>query len=92
MFLIYIDYINTRIRSNRGAGDTKIGRVIKTDQDARQLQEDLDRLYEWSVRWQVEINIKKSKFLSASRRSRHVDHTFNNTNLCRKKSEIDLGV
>ncbi len=39
------------------ADDTNLGKVIRTDQDVRELQGDLDRLYGWARKWQMEFNI-----------------------------------
>ncbi len=33
------------------ADDTKVGGVIRTEQDARELQGDLDKLYDWARKW-----------------------------------------
>ncbi len=41
------------------ADETKVGKVIRTDQDARELQGDRDRLYDWARKWQMEFNIGK---------------------------------
>ncbi len=41
------------------ADDTKVGKVIRTDKDARELQGDLDRLFDWARKWQMEFNIGK---------------------------------
>ncbi len=41
------------------ADETKVGKVIRTDQDARVLQGDRDRLYDWARKWQMEFNIGK---------------------------------
>ncbi len=49
--LLFILMIWTRALAVKLANlgdDTKVGRVIRTDQDARELQGDLDRLYEWA--------------------------------------------
>lgn len=50
LFLIYINDLDSSISSevSKFADDTKVGRVIRTHQDARKLQGDLDRLYEWA--------------------------------------------
>ncbi len=39
--------------------DTEVGRVIRTEQDANELQGDLDGLYDWARKWQMEFNIGK---------------------------------
>ena len=45
------------------ADDTKVGRVVENDNDREKLQEDLDKLLEWSEEWQMEFNAGKCKVL-----------------------------
>ena len=55
LFIIYINDLETGINSDisKFADDTKIGRPIKNLDDARMVQDDLNRLYEWSDKWQM---------------------------------------
>ncbi len=46
------------------ADDTKIGRVIRTNQDDNELQGDLDRLDDWVRKWQMEFNAGKCCVMS----------------------------
>ncbi len=52
-FVIYISNLDSGISGEVGKfkDDEKVGRVIKTAQDVRQLQGDLDRLYGWVRKW-----------------------------------------
>ena len=43
--------------------DPKIGRIIRSESDVKDLQGDLDRLNEWVVRWQMEFNIDKCRVM-----------------------------
>ena len=36
--------------------DTKIARIIETEEDARKLQEDVDRIYQWASTWEMAFN------------------------------------
>ena len=42
------------------ADDTKIGRPVKNLEDTRMLQGDVNRLYEWSEKWQMQFYVKCS--------------------------------
>ncbi len=56
------------------ADDAKIIRRIETEDDSRCLQDDLDRLSEWSNKWLLKFNPSKCKVMklgSGNRRSRH---------------------
>ncbi len=48
LFIIYINDLDSGISSevSKFADDTKVGKVIRTDKDARELQDHLDRLYD----------------------------------------------
>ena len=61
LFLIYINDLETGINSDisRFVDDTKIARPIKNIDDARMLQDDLNKLYEWLEKWQMQFNVNK---------------------------------
>ena len=61
MFLLYVNDMPIGINSymNMFADDAKIMRKVKTLEDCNKLQEDLDKIYDWSVKWQMEFNINK---------------------------------
>ena len=55
LFLIYINDLDDDITSKvlKFADDTKVFRKIKSDADQQQLQDDLNKLTEWSEKWEV---------------------------------------
>ena len=57
LFLIYINDLDEDITSKvlKFADDTKVFRKIKSDADRQQLQDDLNKLTEWSDKWQMQI-------------------------------------
>ena len=69
MFLLYINDISKHINSplRLFADDCLLYRVISCKDDASLLQEDLDRLYEWTKIWQLSFNIKKCVLLRCTR-------------------------
>ena len=46
------------------ADDSKIGRIIKSKSDVKELHGDLDWLNEWVVKWQMDFNIDKCKVIN----------------------------
>jgi hypothetical protein len=65
LFLVYIEDIDNGMlnRILKFADDTKvIGRVVN-DEDIMAMKEDLKKLYEWSVRWQMGFNADKCKVM-----------------------------
>ncbi len=79
LFVIYINDLDSGISSevSKFADDTKAGRVIKTDQDASQLQGDLDRLYGWAGKWQMEFNIVKCSIVRVGQNSSLYSYSLN---------------
>ena len=69
LFIIYINDLDSGISSevSKFADDTKVGKIIRTDQDARELQGDLDRFYDMARKWQMEFNIGKCSVLCVGR-------------------------
>ena len=50
------------------ADDTKLYLPIKNSTDSVKLQQDLDRVYEWSQKWQLNLNPSKSQVLVIANR------------------------
>ena len=94
LFIIYINDLETGISSDIGkfADDTKIGRPVKTLEDARILQGDLDRIYDWSEKWLMKFNVSKCSIMSIGRGNGPMNYTLNNIILERSYSVRDLGV
>jgi len=61
LFLIYINDLDDDITSKvlKFADDTKVFRKIKCDADRQHLQDDLNKLIEWSEKWQMLFNFGK---------------------------------
>jgi len=70
LFLIYINDLDVGLSCNikKFADDTKIYGQVNNEADCRKLQDDLDRLISWSVRWGMEFNVEKCKYLRISKR------------------------
>ena len=69
MFLIYINDIGDGVKSQIRlfADDSLLYGVVNGDEDAKALQEDLDRLVKWSDKWQMTFNINKCRTLRVRR-------------------------
>ena len=65
LFIIYINDIDVGLNNiiSKFADDTKIGNAIITEEDRLKLQEDLDKIAEWSKTWQMPFNINKCQML-----------------------------
>lgn len=69
LFVIYVNDLPERIRTNifMFADDTKIFNTIKTQADNQDLQDDLNILEEWCLKWQLRLHPEKCKLLHVGR-------------------------
>jgi hypothetical protein len=83
------------------ADDSKLIAVIKTDEDRLKLQEDLDKVCDWSAKWKIGFNVAKCKVMHFKSKLRKTqphtrDYTMNingqRVPLSTTQSERDLGI
>ena len=69
MFLAYINDINENITSSIRlfADDCVIYKTVTSVQEAEQLQDDLQKIYEWTNKWQMKLNVDKCAVLRCTR-------------------------
>ena len=94
LFLIYINDLLDHITSPclLYADDVKIWRVLNDEDDPDALQEDLDRLINWSETWQLPINRSKSTYIHIGNELRTNAYHMKGVLLNVTKQEKDLGV
>jgi len=70
LFLLYVNDITDNISSEIRlfADDCILYRQIRMPGDCPSLQQDITRLYNWSLTWQMVFNTKKCHILSVSRK------------------------
>ena len=97
LFLLYVNELPTWIRSSIAmfADDTKIWRKISKVENARLLQDDLDKIRTWTKTSLMDFNVDKCKVM-------HVNHSLGtsytlerdgkNCRLLEVREERDLGV
>ncbi|XP_060066130.1 uncharacterized protein LOC132546435 [Ylistrum balloti] len=79
------------------ADDTKIYREIKSDEDRKAMQQDLDKLQEWSNKWLLKFHPLKCKVLTIKQKRKetwtyHMAGAEDNVALENITSEKDIGV
>ena len=74
------------------ADDTKVFRKIKSDADRQHLQDDLNKLIEWSEKWQMLFNFGKCKCLHTGHGNENAQYTMGGTVLNTTVKEKDLGL
>ena len=94
VFLIYINDLDDDITSKvlKFADDTKVFRKIKSDADRQHLQDDLNKLIEWSEKWQMLFNFGKCKCLHTGHGNEDAQYTMGGTVLNSTLKEKDLGL
>ena len=94
LFLVYVNDLLDGLDSHGKlfADDVKVFRRVRNIQDRNNLQDDLDKLDEWSRRWKLKFNREKCKVMHIGRRNPCYDYTMNNTILSTTSLEKDLGI
>ena len=72
MFQIYINDMREVLKSyiNLFADGAKLMKVIHCPDDCMELERDLDKMYEWCVKWKLEFNAKKCHVLEMGKSKR----------------------
>lgn len=94
LFIIYINDIDEGIVSRLSifADDTKLGSDVSTPEKVEQLQIDLEKLGEWSDKWQMPFNAAKCKVMHIGYRNPQSEYFLQGKALESTDSEKDLGV
>ena len=78
------------------ADDTKVFAKVSTDEERQSLQDDLDKLMQWSSTWQLEFNISKCKVMHLGNENHNFSYNMGSspplTQLESTLVEKDLGV
>ena len=94
LFIIFINDLPDEIKTyiKIFADDTKIFNAIKTSQDSNILQEDIDNLALWTIKWQLPLNMDKSKVIHYGRNNTEKDYHITDIGITKDEVEKDLGV
>ena len=96
MFQIYINDMNEGLESyiNMFADDAKLLKVIKSQKDCQDLQKDIDKIHEWSLKWKLEFNAKKCHVMEIGKSKRRPiwEYKMGDKVITKSKEEKDLGV
>lgn len=98
LFLLFVNDLPEDIKCSikMFADDTKMWSVLRSEEDSRMLQEDLDRLTEWSENWQLLFNTEKCKIMHMGHKQKTEyymqDAAGNKKKLLETTKERDLGI
>ena len=92
--MIYINDIDDNTTSGviKFADDTKVYGMSATEEEVKGLQMDLDKMFDWSVDWQMLFNVGKCKVIHAGYNNRGHVYKMNGRELESIEEEKDLGV
>ena len=94
LFILFVNDLDEVVSSSisKFADDTKVYSSVSTHQDSISLQNDLDKLVEWSNTWQMKFNASKCKVIHFGSGNRRHDYNISDTLLEKVDGEKDLGV
>ena len=99
LFVIFVNDLPDCVKCSTKifADDTKLWKEIKGISDCEELQQDLVRIYQWTKKWLLSLNIDKCKCVSMvnfSKIDKKIDfiYSLGNINLESASQEKDLGI
>ncbi len=95
LFVIFINDLPEELqtRTYLFADDTKVYNVIRGEEDQTKLQQDLNKLEEWSDRWLLRFHPDKCKHMHVGKQTETIHkYSLNNKELETIEEEKDIGV
>ena len=96
MFQLYVNDITEELNSyiNLFADDAKVMKIIKDENDCKELQTDIDKIHAWSQRWKLEFNAKKCHVLEIGKSKNRPswNYKLGEETIRKSNEEKDLGV
>ena len=94
LFLVYINDIDIGLitKLSKFADDSKLCKNVCLDSDRDALQQDLNRLYEWSQQWQMQFNVDKCSIIHLGHKNKQYNYNLGDSELKKSVKERDLGV
>ena len=94
LFIIFINDIDTGILStlSKFADDCKITKKVSTDEEANEVQTDLNTLDKWSNTWQMIFHPDKCKVMHLGHNNKKKNYYINGTEIKKVQEEKDLGI
>ena len=96
LFTIFVNDIPHIVRSDvyLFADDIKLSRTIKSSDDIQTLQDDIDKLFEWSITWNLNFSKAKCCYIQVGPPSRSCRHSYmlNSITITSTDKQKDLGI
>lgn len=94
LFTIFINDMPDVVKSfmKLFADDAKLFRAIESMEDIEMIQDDINKLSDWSFKWQLPLNIIKCKAIHYGKKNPNSSYSMNNSALNTDTTEKDVGV
>ena len=94
LFVIFINDLPDCVSSDAYffEDDTKIFRIITKQEYKEELQQDLQKLDEWNMKWLLKFHPSKCKYMMIGKTDTHFSYTLQGQQLQKVQEEEDLGV
>lgn len=94
LFLVYVNDIDEGLSCiiSKFADDTKIANTVLSNEQAEEMQINLNTLSNWAKTWQMSFNTDKCKVLHVGYRNEKKKYSLNGSQLKSTDEENDLGV
>ena len=94
LFIIFINDIDKGIVSMllKFADDTKLVGIVSSEDEIEKLRTDLNRLYSWSIDWQMLFNMDKCKVVHFGYKNSTTDYFIGDVSIKSGSEEKDLGI
>ena len=74
------------------ADDTKVARIVESQEDGDKMQQVIDSLEKWATNWEMTFNAKKCKILHVGNQNPMHEYTLYGERITETSEEKDLGV
>ena len=98
LFNIFIDDIDEAIVEQiltaiaKFADDTKVAKVVETEEDSKEMQRIIDKLARWAKTWEMKFNADKCKVMHFGIRNPRAKYVMDGVELGVTTEERDLGI
>ena len=94
LFIIFINDIDegATVMCRKFADNTKGGKIVETEEDARDMQREIEKMEEWALKAKMEFNVDKCKIMHVGGRNRNFKYEMGGRELGETEEEKDLGV
>ena len=79
LFILYVNNITSVIKSSSiklFADDVSVYAEVSSVDDCNRLQDDLSSIYNWSIKWQLTLNLRKCEAINVTNKKTPLNFTY----------------